>query len=207
KPRLETIATLNASTTTLPLGQLMTSGDMAEEPLPLGGTYRLTLRAEWADHTRATATAWFVLPEPNLAILGKSTVRESLDSPRVVSKDDTIKIGNWMHRWENFSYQLRVFRREGNDWQILEGTSAEWPLQLENKGSSGALIRVLRSFSGTLKYEVTFGPENDAKREVVDCPIATGVVQSAGSPILPWILGGLGVLTLLFFAWNLFRKK
>jgi hypothetical protein len=207
KPRLETVAPLSPGVTSLPLGQLLTGGDQAEEPLPLGGTYRLTLRAEWPDHTRATATAWFVLPEPNLAILGKSTVRESAETPRAVEKDETIKIGNWMHRWENFSYKLNLFRKEGSDWQPLEGTSTEWPLQLENKSSSGALIRVTKSFPGELKYQVTFGPENDAKREVVDCPLASGFVQGTRFSILPWILGGLGGLTLLFFGWNLLRRK
>ncbi len=210
RPRLETRSSLPPASTSLPLGQLLTGGhdeDSSTDPLPLGGTYRLTLNATWPDGSRATASAWFILPEPNLAILGKSTAREGPDSPREVSKNESIRIGNWMHRWKNFGYDLAVFRREGNDWTLLDGGSHDWPLKLDTMGSGGAVVRVDKPFAGVLRYEVTFGPENENARELIDCPLAAGYVKSSGMPFLPWILGALAVLTLSFFGWNLFRKK
>lgn len=207
--KLETVVKLSPSDQSAVLSKLLVGDDSGENALPLGGTYRLTLRATWPDGTVATpAVAWFFLPPPNLAILAKSTERESEKAPRIVEKGDVIKIGNWMHRWtkNNFSYELSVSKREGESWVPLEGTSADWPLKLD-ENANGSSIRVTAPFSGTLKYEVSFGPKNEESRELVETPTAAGYVEASGFPIFPWILGALLVSTLGFFGWNLLRKK
>jgi hypothetical protein len=152
--------------------------------------------------------AWFYLPPPNLAILAKSTERESESTPRMVEKGDQIKIGNWMHRWtkNNFSYELSVLKKEGDAWIPLEGSADEMPLKLD-ENSNGSSVRVTAPFNGTLKYEVTFGPRNEESRELVETPSAAGYVRASGIAIFPWIVGAMLALTVGFFAWNFFRKK
>lgn len=184
-------------------------GDENGTALPLGGTYKLTLKGTWPDGTVATpAEAWFTLPPPHLSILGESAAHDTEQEPRVVEKEDVIKIGNWMHSWTKygFSYELTVYRKDGDDWVPLEGSSSQWPLQLDS-GAGSTAVRVTAPFSGTLKYRVTFGPTDEQARELVECPEAFGFIKSSGFPLIPWIVGGLLVLTVAFFGINLLRKK
>jgi|GEM_PF-2229953 len=205
--KLETVTKLSPEEKSAVLSKLLTADESSESALPLGGTYRLRLTATWPDGTVATpAEAWFVLPPPNLMILRKTAESES--EPRIVEKGELIKIGNWMDRWtkHHFSYDLSVMKKEGGEWVPLEGSSSEWPLKLEET-SNGPCIRVASSFSEVMRYRVSFGPDDDAKRELVECPEAFGFVETKGFPLLPWILGGLILLTLGFFGWNLLRKR
>lgn len=198
---------LSSISTSLTLRELLVSNESQAEPLPLGGTYRLQLRAEWADGSKAIATAWFVLPEPKLNILNKRSAIETEEAPRLVAKGDLIKIGNWMHLWKNFDYELAVFQRDGDSWKPFEGSASELPLELDNKDSNGAKIHVNKDFNGVLKYEIRFVPEKESERDLVELPTAVGYVESSGKPILPWLIGIMLVLTISFFAWNLMRKK
>ena len=207
--KLQTVVKLSPSEKSSVLSKLLIGDEQSESALPLGGTYRLTLRATWPDGTVATpADAWFVLPPPNLAILAKSGERETENTPRVVEKGDVIKIGNWMDRWTkyNFSYELSVMKKEGDDWVPIEGSSGELPLRLE-ESENGSSIHVAKKFPGTLKYKVTFGPSDEESRELVESPDATGFVKADGLPIIPWVIGGLLVLTFAFFAINLLKKR
>ncbi len=206
--KLESVVKLTPSQKSSTLGALLMGDSASEEALPLGGTYRVRLTAKWADGTSATpAEAWFVLPPPNLKILGKAP--ESEGQPRIVEKGDSIKLGNWMDSWTKyrFSYELSVTRKEGDDWVPLEGSSGDWPLQLEETDDGQPSIRVKSSFPGTLRYSVSFGPDDDAKRELVECPEAAGFVEAQGFPLMPWLLGGVGLLTIVFFVWNLLRRR
>ena len=207
KANAGTSSPLSSISTSLTLRELLVSNESQAEPLPLGGTYRLQLRAEWADGSKAIASAWFVLPEPKLNILNKRSAVESEEAPRPVAKGDLIKIGNWMHLWKNFDYELAVFQRDGDSWKPFEGPASEFPLELDNKDSNGAKIHVNKDFSGVLKYEVRFVPEKESERDLVELPTAVGFVESSGKPILPWLIGIMLVLTISFFAWNLMRKK
>lgn len=207
--KLETVVKLPTGEKNSVLSNLLVGDDAGDGALPLGGTYRLTLRATWPDGSIATpASAWFVLPPPNLVILGKSSEKESEQAPRVIEKGDVIKIGNWMDRWTKygFCYELEVLEKDGDDWVSLKGSPSEWPLRLD-KSENGSSIRVAAPFSGTLKYKVSFGPANEEARELVESPDASGFVKTDGFPIVPWIIGGLVVLTLGFFGINLIKKR
>lgn len=206
--KLETVVKLPPGEKSALLGSLLVGEDAGEGALPLGGTYRLTLRATWPDGSVATpARAWFVLPPPNLLILGAGG-KETEEAPREIEKGDVIKIGNWMDGWtkHGFCYELDVYRKEGPEWVSLEGSPASWPLRLE-KSDSGSTIRVADGFSGTLKYRVSFGPADPEARELVESPDAAGFVQGGGISFIPWIIGGLVLLTGLFFGINLFKKR
>lgn len=178
------------------------SGSRFPPPLPIGGTYRLQIDAEWPAEVKATATAWFTLPERDFYILTGGKNKETADNPREVAKEDTIEFANELNGWKGYGYDLAVFRVEGDEEERFDGES---PLTLEpNDGNP--YIAVTGDFSGVLKYELSFAPE---KGEHPDLEVRTaiGYVKSAGRPVLPWILGFMLVLTLGFFGWNLLRKK
>lgn len=205
---LKSVASLPPTEKAALLGRLLV-GDESGNALPLGGTYKMTLKGTWPDGTVATpAEAWFILPPPHLLILGKSTAHDTEAEPRIVEKDDVVKIGNWMHSWTRygFTYELDVFRKEGDDWIRLEGPATQWPLQLDASDSTTA-VKVTAPISGTLKYRVTFGPEDEQSRELVECPEAVGYIKSGGLSVIPWMVGGLLVATVAFFGINLLRKK
>lgn len=207
--KLQTVVKLQPSEKGSALSKLLVGDESSESALPLGGTYRLRLRATWPDGSVATpAEAWFVLPPPNLVILGNFAERDGEAAARTVEKGDQIKIGNWMDSWTRygFCYVLDVRKKEGDDWVRLDGSPASWPLKLV-KSENGSSIEVASSFSGTLKYQVSFGPVNEEARELVEMPDAAGFVKEGGFPVIPWVVGGLLFLTILFFTINLLRKK
>jgi hypothetical protein len=200
----ESVTELPPSKQSAPLSLLFTSDEDSAEPLPLRGLYRLRLEARWKDGSTAKADAWFELPEPRLVILGQNPGEGLEESPRKVKMGDVIKIGNWMHDWKGFDYELSVEERKDEDWKMLPSSTA--PLKLVRSGNEIG-ISVTEPPSEDTRFTVTFGPELSQDRELVELTVVDGYVQAASNPILPWILGTLIVLTGALFTWNFFRQR
>lgn len=170
------------------------------EPLPLGGLYRLQISGRWEDGAKATADAWFQLPQPRLTILGQESSGSSLESARKVTKGDSIKIGNWMHDWSDFDYELIVWKDKAELPFNLT------PLQLEKSGGE-TLIKIMENPDAPLRFEVLFGPRDPNVRNSVSLITASGYVEPAKAPILPWVLGTFAIVTFGLFAWNFASRR
>ena len=172
-----------------------------------GETCVLTLTATWEDESRQQAVTYLTFPRPELKILGYKGHSGTEEDPRIVKKDDRIKISNWMHPRNDKSmrYYLSLQRWGGDTWQPW--TEAERPLELVHT-KTGAYIAVKETPADKLRFtvELLYGK---SRSEDGGIPIAEaqGYLEPEGRPWLPIFIALFALTAIGLFTWNLISRR
>ncbi len=178
-----------------------------------GDVCRLSIIAKWDSGSRSEAVTFLRFPELELQILGEQ--KESEDTPRIVKKDQRIKIGNWMHPEDNktISYFLDLESWQDGKWVNWEGENgAVEPLKIVHD-KKGAYISIVDQFDGRLRYTVSLkylggsSQDEDEEEDGLMLTDTEGYVEYESVAWLPYIVGGFALLALLLFFWNLKSRR